>query len=92
MSPCDDALRRNVTDRINRIEGQVRGIKKMIEEERGCYEIVKQVGAVGGALRSLQKVILESHLEACLVEASRTARDRKRIIHDLVDHLSGALH
>ena len=49
--------------RINRIEGQVRGIKKMIEEDRDCMNVLKQIAAASGALRSLGMVLMEEHLK-----------------------------
>jgi len=76
-----------VLDRLNRIEGQIRGIKKMIAEGRGCYDVLKQVAAVSGALRSLQKVMMKSHLEGCLLEALNRKDERKDLLHDLVENL-----
>jgi len=80
-----------VLDRLNRIEGQIRGIKKMIAEGRGCYDVLKQVAAVSGALRSLQKVMMESHLEGCLLEALNRKDERKDLLHDLVENLGSLL-
>ena len=80
-----------VLDRLNRIEGQIRGIKKMIAEGRGCYDVLKQVAAVSGALRSLQKVMMESHLEGCLLDALNRKDERKDLLHDLVENLGSLL-
>ena len=80
-----------VLDRLNRIEGQIRGIKKMIAEGRGCYDVLKQVAAVSGALRSLQKVMMESHLEGCLLEALNRKDERKDLLHDLVENLGSLI-
>ena len=55
--------------RVNRIEGQVRGIGKMIEEEKYCIDILTQVKAVRSALKSLELEVLESHLNCCLKKA-----------------------
>lgn len=55
--------------RINRIEGQVRGIKKMIEEEVYCVDILTQVKAVRSALKSLELQILEKHANHCILHA-----------------------
>ena len=54
--------------RISRIEGQVRGIKKMMEEKRDCIEVLRQLAATEGALRSLAKIIITRHLHSCLKE------------------------
>ncbi|MBK24565.1 MAG: transcriptional regulator [Halobacteriovorax sp.] len=55
--------------RVNRVEGQVRGIGKMIEEEKYCIDILTQIKAVRSALKSLELEVLESHLNCCLKNA-----------------------
>ncbi|MCO4795569.1 MAG: metal-sensitive transcriptional regulator [Bacteriovoracaceae bacterium] len=52
--------------RVNRIEGQVRGIGKMIEEGKYCIDILTQVKAIRSAMKSLELEVLESHLNCCL--------------------------
>ncbi len=54
--------------RLNRIEGQVRGIKNMVEEERYCVEILNQVAAVQAALNSFNKELLANHIHTCVVD------------------------
>lgn len=81
-------VREKVLDRLNRIEGQIRGIKKMIEENRGCFETLKQVSAAHGALRSLQKVMLEHHIKECLEEALSKKEKRSDLLNDLARQLS----
>ena len=80
--------RQPILDRLSRAEGQIRGIKRMIENERGCFEILKQVAAVAGALRSIQKAMLEHHVEQCPVQALDDEATRPRMIQELVKHLS----
>ncbi len=91
MATNDDEARQKIVDRLNRIEGQVRGIKKMISEERGCYDVLKQVAAVNGALRSLQKAMMENHLEHCLLDAMERKENRKELLHNLVLHLGSLI-
>ncbi|HET6361388.1 MAG TPA: metal-sensitive transcriptional regulator [Gemmatimonadota bacterium] len=55
--------------RLRRIEGQVRGIQKMVEEGRYCVEVMTQIDAVAAALARVQDGVLESHLEHCVAEA-----------------------
>ncbi len=55
--------------RLNKIEGQVKGIRKMIEERRYCIDIVSQIRAPIAALRQVEKNVLEKHLQHCLKEA-----------------------
>ena len=61
-----------LTQRINRIEGQVRGIGKMIDEDRYCIDILTQVSAVQSALDALALDLLEHHLHGCVQRAVRT--------------------
>ncbi len=55
--------------RVNRIEGQVRGIGKMIDEQKYCIEILTQMKAIRSALKSLESKILEEHLKNCVKKA-----------------------
>jgi CsoR family transcriptional regulator, copper-sensing transcriptional repressor len=91
MATRDPEVQQKILDRLSRIEGQIRGIKKMIAEERGCYDVLKQVAAVNGALRSLQKAMMESHLEGCLLEAMTRKDDRSDLLHDLVSNLGSLM-
>lgn len=61
------AEEKDLLTRLNRIEGQVRGIKNMIEEERYCVDILNQVSAVQAALNSFNKTLLASHIKTCVV-------------------------
>ena len=60
---------KQIINRLSRIEGHVRGIKTMVNENRPCPEVLNQVAAVKGAISSVAKIILEDHLEECLVRA-----------------------
>lgn len=71
--------------RINRIEGQVRGLKKMVEEDRDCLQVLKQIAAAGGALRSLGSVILEDHLKGCVATAIQTQDNESELIAEVID-------
>lgn len=55
-------------NRLNRIEGQVRGVKKMLEEEQYCVDILTQVSAIQAALNAFNKELLSSHIHSCVVE------------------------
>ncbi|PKM87881.1 MAG: CsoR family transcriptional regulator [Firmicutes bacterium HGW-Firmicutes-12] len=54
--------------RLNRIEGQVRGIKGMIEKDAYCDDILQQIAAVQSAMNSTSRLVLESHMKSCLIE------------------------
>ncbi|HOK08870.1 MAG TPA: metal-sensitive transcriptional regulator [Candidatus Hydrogenedens sp.] len=75
-------------ERMNRIEGQIRGLKQMIEKERPCFEILKQVSAARGALRSLGQVILQEHLEECISSFSADDKKTKEFKDNLVQLFS----
>ena len=66
----DEESLRLIINRLSRIEGHVRGIKTMVGENRPCPEVLNQIAAVKGAITSVAKIILESHLEECLVRAA----------------------
>ena len=72
---------KDLTVRLNRIEGQIGGIKKMIEDDRYCPDILTQVSAVQSALNSFSKVLLSSHIHSCVVNDIRSGND------DVVDEL-----
>jgi len=67
--------------RMNRIEGQVRGIGKMIAEERYCIDVLTQVSAVQAALDALALELLEDHLHGCVLGAVKSG-DGKRALDD----------
>ena len=62
------AEEKDLLNRLNRIEGQIRGIKSMVEDERYCVDILTQVSAVQAALNSFNTVLLSSHIKSCVVE------------------------
>jgi DNA-binding FrmR family transcriptional regulator len=77
--------------RLARIEGQVRGVSKMISEDRYCIDVVRQVQAIKAALSGLEKIVLDDHIETCvqhaLTGADVTARREK--VEELVAVLGG---
>ena len=68
----DAAGRRKLLDRLKRIEGQVRGLQRMVEEERYCPDILTQVAAVQASLRGAAGVLLQGHLRHCVTDAMRS--------------------
>ena len=71
--------------RVNRIEGQVGGLKKMVEEDRDCLQVLKQIAAARGALRSLGSVILEDHLKGCVAKAIQTRENESELIAEVIE-------
>lgn len=71
----DDKLKAGLISRLNRIEGQVRGIKGMIEKDIYCDDVLNQIAAVQSAMNSVGKLILENHIKGCLVKKIRNGED-----------------
>lgn len=61
-------LRSDLTTRLNRVEGQIRGINGMIEKDCYCDDILNQISAAQSALNSISKLLLESHIRGCITE------------------------
>lgn len=72
--------------RINRLMGQLEGVKRMIEERRYCPDILTQTRAVSSAVRSLEAQLLQGHLENCVREAFKSgSKDSERKVEELVE-------
>ena len=66
---------RDLMNRLKRIEGQVRGIKRMLEQDAYCTDILIQVSAVNAALNSFNKELLAEHIRTCVAEDIRQGKD-----------------
>ena len=73
--PRSEQLQRQLTSRLNRIAGQVGGVSKMIEDNRYCGDVLIQLSAINGALRSVEQMVLQNHLETCVVDEIRAGND-----------------
>jgi DNA-binding FrmR family transcriptional regulator len=79
----DQEIKRAVLTRLRRIEGQVRGLQKMVEEERYCADVLMQVSSVQEALRGVSRSLLHNHLKHCATEAIRSNEpDRADAMYD----------
>ena len=76
---------KDLLNRLSRIEGQVRGIKGMVEKDAYCTDILVQVAAVNAALNSFNRVLLTNHLHTCVAENVRAGND------EVLDELAGVL-
>ncbi|WP_066397422.1 metal-sensitive transcriptional regulator [Neobacillus mesonae] len=63
-----DKIKSNLITRLNRIEGQIRGIKGLIEKDTYCDDVIHQISATQSALNSVAKILLEGHMKSCVVE------------------------
>ncbi len=79
--------RKDVRDRLSRIEGHVRGIIKMIDDDRTCPDLLIQIAAVRAALNKAGQVILEDHVESCIGDAVASGEVEPHLV-ELRDALS----
>ncbi len=85
MKRCMDV--EAVNKRLKRIEGQVRGIMKMVEEDKPCEDILIQIGAVKSALHKTGQTILEGHMHHCILDGIKEGNE-----DDTIDKLISALN
>ena len=71
--------------RLNRISGQIEGIKKMIHEQRYCLDILMQITAVRSALKSVEENILERHLNSCVMNAMQSDSEKCKKVAEIVE-------
>ena len=76
---------KDLIHRLNRIEGQIRGFKRMVEEDAFCPDILVQVAAANAALNSFNKVLLANHIRTCVADDIRNGKDE--VIDELVKTL-----
>jgi DNA-binding FrmR family transcriptional regulator len=82
----DPAIKERNQKRLRRIEGQVRGLQKMVDEERYCADILVQISSVQEALRSVGRELLRNHLKHCATTAIRASdADAERMYDELVE-------
>ena len=86
ISSMRDDIKTSCSKRLNRIEGQVRGLSRMVEEDRYCIDIVTQIAAVRAALRRVEEEILRDHVAHCVEHAiaSGNKADQRRKIEELM--------
>ncbi|MBA4548426.1 metal-sensing transcriptional repressor [Thermoactinomyces intermedius] len=77
-----DKVKNNLISRLNRIEGQIRGVKKMIDNDTYCDDVLNQIAAIQSALNSVGKILLEGHLRSCVVE--RLQEGEMEVIDELL--------
>ena len=80
----DEHVRSNALRRLSIIEGQLKGVARMVEEGTGCVEILTQISAIHEALRGVGKVVVRHHIETCVTEGLQTD-DKKQHQDELMD-------
>ena len=86
-------IKPKVINRLNRIEGQVRGIVRMVEDDRYCVDVLTQLQAVRAALTRVENEILKDHMDHCVMQAMTgdDLADRKAKANELIELLGRAL-
>ena len=77
------ADKQDVLKRLNYIDGHLRGIRKMVEEDKYCVDVLRQTYAVRKAIEKLEAIILEDHLHTCVPEGIQNGRE-EAVINELV--------
>lgn len=87
--PVRDADQENIRSRLRRIEGQIRGLQRMVDEDRYCGDILDQIHSVQQALKSVGRRIARNHLETCVTDALRTGDEQAA--QETYDEIMGLL-
>ena len=85
----DDGLRQDYVKRLNYIEGHLKGVRKMIEEDKYCVDVLRQTLAIRKAIQKLESMMLEGHLKECVLTGVREGREQQ-VVNELLElyHLS----
>jgi CsoR family transcriptional regulator, copper-sensing transcriptional repressor len=86
----DPGLKESNRKRLRRIEGQIRGLQKMVEDDRYCADIIAQIAAAQEALRGVARNLMKNHLRHCAAQALRSAR--KEEADTMYDELLGLIY
>ena len=83
----DPNLKRELANRLKSIEGHIRGVQRMVEEDAYCMDILKQVKAAQQALERVIAMTLENHLNTCVTTAIRSAdkTEQERVVGEIMD-------
>lgn len=86
----DEKLKRNITTRLLRIEGQVRGVRDMLAEDRYCVDVLTQTRAVAAALRKVEDLVMRNHLNTCVSDAitSNDPRAKREKLDEVMEVIS----
>jgi len=83
----------NALDRLKTIEGHIKGIEKMVESEQYCIDVIRQIQAVQSALNKVNAMILDNHLNSCLITAVRgdDPDERERVLKEIAEVYEAAI-
>jgi len=90
VTPRTNSEKKQVINRLKRIEGQVRGIQKMIEEDRYCIDILTQINAIQAALKKVGFSVTERHMHHCVTHAVQSGEGNDAIeeLLEVINHFS----
>lgn len=85
--PREAGAREDLQRRLRRVEGQVRGVQKMVDEERYCPDVLVQMSAIHESLRAVERILMKDHLQHCATEALRSgdAQQAQRTYNELTE-------
>lgn len=86
LPPMIESYKREALTRLRTVEGHLRAVVSMVEDERYCPELMKQVAALQASLERVNRLLLRNHLETCVTEAIQTGQGREKI-DELIDAL-----
>lgn len=82
-------IKKDLSNRLKKIEGQIRGINKMIEENIYCDDVLNQITSVKSALNGVSKMLLEAHIKSCVVEQIKNGEDE--VVEELMETIKKML-
>ena len=74
----DEKVEKELLARLTKVEGQIKGIAKMIDKQRYCVDVILQIAAAEAALHKVSEIIMRNHLETCVLEAFRSYDEKQR--------------
>ena len=74
----DHETKQRALARLRRIEGQIQGVRRMVEEGKYCVDIMLQISAIQGALEQVSKLLMTQHIETCVMDSVKAGSDRER--------------
>ncbi len=91
MSADKEATKENLVNRLKRIEGQVRGVQNMLNEERECREVLQQLTAIRSAVLSVSSLLLENYMSDCFLNLEeKSVQERQSLMEDMLNMINKA--
>ena len=91
MKTNEDQIKEKLVHRLKRIEGQVRGVQTMVNEDRQCREILQQLTAIRSAVMSVSTVVLENYMSDCLLNLDdKSVQERQELMDDMIKLINKA--